>query len=82
MQISKTDIIAKIRRAIDDIVPTATDSFTNDTDAELWQATSQAVQALLEELPLAGDLGDPEVVDRYLPWSDLVPASVRIPQGS
>lgn len=52
MQISKTDIIAKIRRAIDDIVPTATDSFTNDTDAELWQATSQAVQALLEELPL------------------------------
>lgn len=30
-------------------------------------------------MPLAGDLGDPAVADRYLPWSDLVPESVRIP---
>ena len=52
MNIAKTDIIAKIRKAIDDVVPTATDSFTTDTDNELWQATFQAVQALLEELPL------------------------------
>ena len=52
MNIGKTDIIAKIRKAIDDVVPTATDSFTNDTDNELWQAVFQAVQALLEELPL------------------------------
>ena len=37
------------------------------------------VEWLLEELPLAGDLDDPTVADRYLPWSDLVPASVRIP---
>jgi hypothetical protein len=37
------------------------------------------VEWLLEELPLAGDLGDPAVADRYLPWSDAVPASVRIP---
>ena len=37
------------------------------------------VEWLLEELPLAGDLDDPAVADRYLPWSDLVPASVRVP---
>ncbi len=37
------------------------------------------VEWLLGELPLAGDLGDPAVADRYLPWSDAVPASVRIP---
>lgn len=52
MNITKTDIVAKIRAAIDDIVPTAADSFTNDTDAELWQATYHAVQSLLEEMPL------------------------------
>lgn len=52
MEIERDDIIAKIRTAIDDIVPTATDSFTDDTDAELWQATWHAVQALLLELPL------------------------------
>lgn len=53
MIITKTDIIGKIRTAIDDILPSATDSFTNDTDAELWQAVWHAVQALLTELPLA-----------------------------
>lgn len=52
MEIEREDIIAKIRTAIDDIVPTATDSFTDDTDTELWQATWHAVQALLLELPL------------------------------
>lgn len=52
MEIDREDIIAKIRTAIDDIVPTAADSFTDDTDAELWQATWHAVQALLMELPL------------------------------
>lgn len=52
MEIEREDIIAKIRTAIDDIVPSAADSFTEDTDAELWQATWHAVQALLMELPL------------------------------
>lgn len=52
MTITKTDIVGKIRTAIDDIVPAAADSFTNDTDKELWQATYHAVQSLLEELPL------------------------------
>lgn len=52
MEIEREDIIAKIRTAIDDIVPTAADSFTDDTDAELWQATWHAVQELLLELPL------------------------------
>ena len=52
MNISKSDIVSKIRTAIDDIVPTATDSFTSDTDTELWQTTQHAVGQLLEELPL------------------------------
>ena len=39
------------------------------------------VEWLLEELPLAGDLDDPEVVDRYLLWSDRVPGSVRVPSA-
>lgn len=52
MNITKTDIVEKIRTAIDDIVPEAEDSFTNDTDTELWQATYYAVQSLLDELPL------------------------------
>ena len=36
------------------------------------------VEWLLEELPQAGDLSDPEVVGRYLPWGDLVPERLRI----
>lgn len=52
MNISKSDIVSKIRTAIDDIVPTAQDSFTADTDAELWQAAQHAVEELQEELPL------------------------------
>lgn len=39
------------------------------------------VEWLLEELPLAGDLSDPAVVDRYLPWSDAVPDRCRVPQA-
>lgn len=53
MNIQKTDIIARIRTAIDDIVPGARDSFTADTDAELWQAVFHSVQSLLEEAPLS-----------------------------
>lgn len=49
--IYRNDIIAKIRRAIDDIVPSATDSFTDDTNDELWQAVEHAVEQLLMELP-------------------------------
>lgn len=37
------------------------------------------VEWLLEELPLAGDLSDPAVVDRYLPWSGMVPGRCRVP---
>lgn len=51
MIISKNDIVAKIRTAIDDVTPTASDSFTDNTDNELWQAAQHAAQALLEELP-------------------------------
>jgi len=36
------------------------------------------VEWLLEELPLAGDLDDPAVVDRFLPWSDEVPDRCRV----
>lgn len=53
MIITKADIISKIRKAIDDIVPSGvTDSFVSDVDAELWQATQQAVNDLLVELPI------------------------------
>ena len=52
MDIEKSVIIGKIRTAIDDIAPSVTDSFTDDTNTELWQATWHAVQALLLELPL------------------------------
>jgi len=37
------------------------------------------VEWLLEELPLAGDLADPAVVRRFLPWSDGVPDRCRVP---
>ena len=36
------------------------------------------VEWLLEELPQAGDLKDPAVVERYLPWGDLVPEGIRV----
>lgn len=37
------------------------------------------VEWLLEELPAAGDLSDPGVVSRFLPWSPSLPERVRIP---
>lgn len=49
--ILKSEIIAKIRRAIDDILPLATDDFTVNTDNELWQAVQHAVEQLLLEMP-------------------------------
>ena len=53
MTANKSDIVTLIRTAIDDILPTGmSDSFTANTDSELWQATCQAVDALLLELPL------------------------------
>lgn len=53
MTITKTDIIGKIRKSIDDIVPSGvTDSFEGDVDAELWQAVQQAAIQLSLELPL------------------------------
>ena len=36
------------------------------------------VEWLLEELPLARGLSDPEVADRFLPWSDRVPEGLRV----
>lgn len=52
MTITKTDIVGKIRTAIDDIAPETSDSFTTDTDTELWQAVQHAVTSLLISLPL------------------------------
>lgn len=49
------------------------------TARECGLSPMRYVEWLLDELPLAGDLCDPAVADRYLPWSDLVPESVRIP---
>jgi hypothetical protein len=52
MDIDKENIIGKIRTAIDDIAPDVSDSFTDDVDAELWQAVYHAAIALSEELPI------------------------------
>lgn len=56
MIISKTDIIAKIRKVIDDIAPettpATTDSFSSNTEDELWQAAFHAVQSLESEMPV------------------------------
>lgn len=61
MDIEKSVIIGKIRTAIDDIAPSVTDSFTDDTNTELWQATWHAVQVLLLELPL--DMLEPSAME-------------------
>ena len=51
--ITRADIVGKIRTAIDDILPTGvTDSFSDDTRDELWQATIHAVGQLSLELPI------------------------------
>jgi len=57
MEITKGNIISEIRHAIDDIAPSITDSFTDNTDDELWQAVQHAVGSLLMELPI--DLLEP-----------------------
>lgn len=72
MNINKSDIVVKIRTAIDDVLPGAQDSFTTDTDNELWQATLQAVQALLEELPL----------EKLVPQSGTSAAATTVDGGS
>ena len=60
MNITKSDIVAKIRTAIDDIL-SVSDSFSADTDNELWQAAWHAVESLQETLPL----------DMLIPKSDV-----------
>ena len=53
--ITRADIVGKIRTAIDDILPSGanvTDSFSDDTRDELWQATIHAVTQLSLELPI------------------------------
>lgn len=53
MVIIKDAIIGKIRKAIDDIVPSGTtDSFVSDANDELWQATIHAATELSLELPI------------------------------
>lgn len=53
MVIGKTDIIGKIRKAIDDIVPSGTtDNFVTDAESEMWQAVIHAVTDLSVELPI------------------------------
>ena len=53
MVIVKDAIIGKIRKAIDDIVPSGTtDSFVSDANNELWQATIHAAIELSLELPI------------------------------
>ena len=53
MLITRAAILPKIRTAIDDIKPSdVEDSFAQNTDDELWQATFHAVEELSLELPL------------------------------
>ena len=51
------------------------------TARECGLSPMRYVEWLLDELPLAGDLCDPAVADRYLPWSDDVPESCRLKAG-
>lgn len=50
--ISRGDIITRIRTAIDDILPNVEDSFSANTDAEMWQAAQDAAIELSMELPI------------------------------
>ena len=54
MNIGKSAIIGKIRTAIDDIVTSTItmDTFKQEVDAELWQATEHAAIELSRELPI------------------------------
>lgn len=54
MIINKTDIIKKVRIAIDEIMPESAqtiDTFRDDLDAEIWQAVRIAAEQLSLELP-------------------------------
>lgn len=62
MIISKSDIVPKIRTAIDDIL-SISDSFAANTDDEMWQAAWYAVESLQESLPL--DMLNPKADATY-----------------
>ena len=47
------------------------------TARECGLSPMRYIEWLLEELPKVANLDKPEVIDRYLPWSDLIPKSVR-----
>ena len=54
MRILRSEIIEKVRIAIDEILPEsvkATDTFWNDEDVEIWQAVQIAASELSKELP-------------------------------
>lgn len=54
MKISKSEIIGKVRIAIDEILPEGietTDTFWKDQDKEIWQAVLIAAEQLSMELP-------------------------------
>jgi hypothetical protein len=57
MIIARNSFIGKIRTAIDDIATAATDSFSDNVNDELWQATLHAATELSLELPI--DLLEP-----------------------
>ena len=47
------------------------------TARECGLSPMRYIEWLLEELPKVANLDKSEVIDRYLPWSDLIPESVR-----
>jgi len=60
MTFSINEMVANIRKAIDDIAPSVLDSFATDVNAELEQAMMHAVESLSMELPLS--LLEPTVI--------------------
>lgn len=67
---SNTPRGAKASATIYSIIETARENGLNPLAYLTW---------LFEELPQLPDLGDPEALDRFLPWSDSVPAACRLP---
>lgn len=53
MTITVSTATEKVRKAIDDIAPSVTDSFKSDVDAEIAQALLHATEQLSVELPLS-----------------------------
>ena len=45
-------LIAKVRKALDDIAPSVTDTFATDTDNEITQALEHAAESLLMSVPV------------------------------